>query len=489
MSWPAENRHWRSPEPNNHGGRQAANLLLAGLLMLFICACTVQSTLVRPPAALTGPFNLYLQPLPQEAHLLHFTISGLAALREDGSEIPLAMTMDRIAGGDLVGIQKKLASAPLPPGVYQGLALQITDATLQSEEGEINLLAPEEPLRIDHQFTVVKETAATLFLSLAPERLVTDGVLLTPKFSLWEPERLLPSLKGFASNSGSDSLIIFNKRTAQITGTLHIGAMPKGMALDQRKGWLYVALARENAIAVVEVSNGVVLGRIRLQFVDDPCELALSPSGTTLVVINQGSNSASIIDTDSLFEKGKVRLSATPTGVFMGPDEGRAYVLQGSSGTISTLDLAGQKVITAKELEEFPFKGTTNASGSALYLISDFSANLLVVDAASLSVTSKIFIGQGAVSIKADKKNGLVYVGMQDGVIAVVDPRSALMLIDSYSLPGAIQHLTIDNEENTLFAVLPHSSNLQKIDLVSKQPLGRLELENGSHAVAVMGER
>ena len=457
--------------------------------MLLTCACTLQSTLVRPPAPVTGSFGLYLQPLPQEAHRLHFTISSLTAVREDGSEIPLATTMDRIVGGDLVGIQKKLAAAALPPGVYQGLALQVADATLLGEEGEIRLLAPEEPLRIDYQFTVVKDTAMTLFLSLAPERLVTNGVLFTPRFSLWEPERLLPSLKGFASNSGSDSLIIFNKRTAQITGTLHIGAMPKGMALDQRKGWLYVALARENAIAVVEVSNSVVMGKIRLQFGDEPCELALSPSGTTLVAINQGSNSASIIDTASLFEKGKVRLSSTPTGVFMGPDDGRAYVLQGSSGSISALDLAGLKVTASQEVEEFPIKGATNANGSALYLISDFSANLLVVDAASLNVTSKIFIGQGAVSIKADRKTGLVYIGMKDGMIAVVDPRSALMLIDSYSLPGAVQHLTIDNEENALFAVLPQSSTLQKIDLVSKQPLGRLELEKGSHAVAVMGER
>jgi hypothetical protein len=457
--------------------------------MLLTCACTLQSTLVRPPAPVTGSFGLYLQPLPQEAHRLHFTISSLTAVREDGSEIPLATTMDRIAGADLVGIQKKLAAGVLPPGVYQGLALQVTDATLRGEEGEINLLAPEEPLRIDYQFTVVKDTAMTLFLSLAPERLVTSGVLFNPKFTLWEPERLLPSLKGFASNSGSDSLIIFNKRTAQITGALHIGAMPKGMALDQKKGWLYVALARENAIAVVEVSNSVVLGKIRLQFGDEPCELALSPSGNTLVAINQGSNSVSIIDAFSLFEKGKIRLTAEPTWVFMGPEEGRAYVLQESSGTISVIDLAGQKVTISKEVEEFPFKGAANADGSVLYLISDFSAHLLVVDAASLSVTRKIFIGQGAVSIKGDRKTGLLYIGMKDGAIAVVDPRSALMLIDSFSLPGAVQHLTIDNEENAIFAVLPKSGTLRKVDLVSKQPMGSLELENGSHAVAVMGER
>ncbi|MFH1216990.1 MAG: YncE family protein [Pseudomonadota bacterium] len=465
-------------------------LLLAGLVLLMNSSCTVQSTLLQTPVSATGSsFNLYLQPMPQEAHLLRFRVSGLAVIREDGSEIPLSASMENITGADLVGIQKKLATGSLPPGVYQGLSLQIADVTLKGEEGDVNLLAPEEPLRIDHQFTVMKDRGEALFLSLSADRLVTNGVLFSPKFSLWEPERLLPSLKGFAGNSGSDSLTIFNKRTAQVVGTLQIGDMPKGMALDQKKGWLYVALAGENAIAVVEVTNGVILGKVRLQFGDEPCEVALSPSGSTLVSINQGSNTASIIDTGSLYERGKIRLTSEPTGVFMGPDERRAYVLQSSSGAISVLDLAGQNVLASTEIEGFPFKGAANAAGGALYLISNFSTDLLVVDPSSLRVIRKIFIGQGALSIKADNRTGLLYIGMKDGTIAVVDPRSAFMLIDSFSLPGPVQHLTIDNEENALFAVLPQKGTVQKIDLVSKQPLGRLELENGGYAVSIMGER
>ena len=72
----------------------------------------------------------------------------------------------------------------------------------------------------------------------------------------------------------------------------------------------------------------------------------------------------------------------------------------------------------------------------------------------------------------------------------MIDPR-ALIAIDSYTLlpPGPVQDLTIDNEENTLFAVLPQSGSLVKVDLVSKKVLGRLELDIGSYAVVVMGER
>ena len=112
----------------------------------------------------------------------------------------------------------------------------------------------------------------------------------------------------------------------------------------------------------------------------------------------------------------------------------------------------------------------------------------LVVDSASLRVKEKIFVGNGARSIKLHSVSGLLYVGKKNGEVAVVDPK-VLMAIDSYSLPGPIQSLIIDNEENALFAVLPQSGRLLKLDLVSKRPVGFLELGAESYSVVVMGER
>ena len=91
-------------------------------------------------------------------------------------------------------------------------------------------------------------------------------------------------------------------------------------------------------------------------------------------------------------------------------------------------------------------------------------------------------------NIILSRVNGLLYIGKQNGEIAVVDPK-ILMAIDSFTLPGPIQSLTIDYEENSLFALLPQSRRLLKIDLVSKRLLGFLPLETASHTVVVMGGR
>lgn len=464
------------------------NRLIGLVLLLQVTACTVAVQQAPQPVTAAGSFTLFLQPLPQETHRLTFTVGEIFALRADGSEILLPLQQNRFIGDNLIGLQKRIISYSLPPGRYQGIALRIFAADLKGEEGPIDLLPPKDLLVAEYPFTVRDKQTETLFLSLSADRLITDGAFFTPKFSLWKPERVLTNLKGFVTNSRSQSLTVFNKRTAQVLETIRIGKIPGDLALDQQRNWLYVTLAGENAIAVIEVNNGSILGLVRLRFGDEPSELALSADGHILLALNHGSNSVSIIDTAALFETGRVRLSSEPTGMFIDPDGVQAYVAQASSNSLAILDLQSQSVQGTVLLEESPLDGVVSADGQSLYLINDFSADLAVLDTASLAYRKKIFIGNGALSIKADSSTGLLYISKNDGEIAVVDPR-AQMAIDSYRLSGPVQSLTIDNEENALFAVLPQSDTLVKLDLVSKKELGRLDLESGSQTVVVMGER
>ncbi|MCM2265371.1 MAG: YncE family protein [Desulfuromonadales bacterium] len=466
-----------------------AKLLAVLWLTLLTAACTAAVRSSTPPPAAAGLFTLFLQPLPQEAHRLTFTVSELAALQLDGGEVPLPLQQSRFEGGRLLGAQTQLANLTLPPGRYRGVAVRIASASVQGEEGPVDLLPPEGRLMIEAPFDIREDQAETLFLSLGADRLITAGALFTPRFALWKPERALINLKGFVSSRTTPSLTVFNKRTAQVLGAIRVGTAPGDLALDQRRGWLYVALSGEDAVVVIEVNSGTILGRVPLRFGDRPTELALTASGNLLVALNPGSSSVSIIDTQALFEKGRVRLNAEAGNLFLGRGETRAFVTHAAASLLSVIDLQNQSLLRTIPLEEAPLDGVAAADGRALYLINDFSAELSVLDAISLSLRNPIFIGNGAVSLKADRAGGLLYVGMNDGRIVVVDPRAA-MAIDAFTLPPEpVRALTIDNEENTLLALLPQSRRLLKIDLVSKRELGRLELGPDSQAVAVMGAR
>jgi DNA-binding beta-propeller fold protein YncE len=462
-------------------------VLLLATLLLAACSEVVQRQQV-PATEQSGSFNLFLQPLPQESDRLAFTLAELVALKSDGREIPLQLAQPRFVADQLIGVQSRLLSLNLPPGRYQGVAFRIATAEVFTETGAVALLPPAERLLLNHPFSIDDEQAETLFISLSPERLVTDGALFTPKFSLWKPERTLTNLKGFVSNHASGSLTVFNKRTSQVLSRLRVGEGPTDMVLDQQRNWLYVALAGEDAIAVVQVDNGTILGRVSLRFGDRPSDLELTRDSRTLVCLNLGSRSVSIIDTGSLFETGRLRLQSPANDLFLDPIKLRAYTTHAGTSSLSVLELQPPRLLGELALDESPLAGVAASNGRTLFLVNEFAAELSVLDAASLQTTGRVFVGDGGQTLKLDSATGLLYVGRQTGEIAVVDPRS-LMAIDSYQLPAAVADMTIDNEENALFVVLPSLSKLLKLDLISKKELGRAELELDNRAVVVMGER
>ena len=460
---------------------------IAWIGLLLLAACSAAGRPAAPMVADDGHLSIFLQPLPQEVGRLSFRIAALDVLRSDGEAIPLSLN-EALFNQRLVGVQKRLAHLDLPPGQYRGVALSVEAATVSGSEGPVELVPPPESLIVDFPFTIRKGQSETLFLSLAATQLVSDGTLFTPSFSLWQAERPLTGLTGFVSNSGSGSLTVFNKRSVLVTSELGVGARPMSLALDQQRDRLYVALTGDDRILALDVNSGTILGHVPLRFGDRPEKLILIAEGKILLSLNPGSDSLSLIDTSALFENQRVLFDSEADGLFVSDDETLAYVLHRETSALTLVNLETPERQTRVALEELPQDGVAAADGLRLFLINAYSGNLSVLAAGNLNVTAQIYIGSGASCLKYDDHSGLVYVGKENGEIAVVDPRS-LMAIDHFFLDGMISNLTIDNEENALFAVLPEQNQLVKIDLVSKHKLGRLELETGANAVVVMGQR
>jgi YVTN family beta-propeller protein len=463
-------------------------LAILGLLEFLAAGCAPMPPAYQPVSRTEGLLRLYLQPLPQEVHRLSFSIAEILAVRSDGGSIPLRPAFSELHGKDLIGLQKRLVSAPLPPGSYRGISLRVGSASLLGEEGVADLLIPDEPLYIEQEFKVIRETSSTLFLSLSPEKLVSGGFRFTPTFSLAKPRRQLKNLMGFATNTRSNVVSVFNKHTMEVVDTIATGSGPMGAVLDQRREWVYVALAGESTIAAIDVGTAAVFRRLRLNFGDEPVEIALSDDGRFLVSANRGSNTASIIDADSLREIERVRLPSEPRSVVMSPVEPRAFLLQPLSNTISVVDLFRREIFTTQTLEETPLRGAVSADGTSLYVITKNSPNLLIIDPTSLSITGRIFVGMGAASIKLDPESGLVYIGKRMGGVAVVDPLLG-MPIDTFRLSGSAVALAIDGDENNLFVASSDKMAIKKMGLISQKVSGAIEVEEGCYAVVLMGER
>jgi hypothetical protein len=456
-------------------------------LTLNSCAHPV-STMSIKPVTQENNFHLYLQPLPQEAESISFHLAELVALPDSGGEIILALKKQIFSlAENKSSEQLKLSLARLPSGRYKGLALRIARASVKGERGEVDLLPPET-ISLLEPFTIENGRTRTLFVQLSGDRLVTDGAIFTPQFSLWQAPNLLPGLKGFLSTERSHDLVVFNKRNLEVVDHIQVGDSPQDLALDQQRGWLYVALAAEDVVAVIEISSQEVLGRVHLRLGDEPTELSLNEDGTTLLALNRGSDSISIIDTRTLFESGRLRLPSEADNLFYGSDGIHAYAIHTEANRLTYLAPQRVAIERSQKLRESPLDGIVD-SGGTVYLINDFSANLTTVSDASSASEQRILIGKGALCLLQDSASSLIYIGHDNGHISIIDPFS-LSAIDTFSpTTDAIVDLSLDEEQNALFALFASHGYVLKIDPVGREVESRLFLDGPGRGIVIMGER
>jgi YVTN family beta-propeller protein len=457
-------------------------------ITLIAVACTPRPAIFKPSLEDEGEVILFLQPLPQDAHPLRFRISAVTAVASDGTEHALSVDLNEIRGAEMGERQRHLASAILPPGNYSGFLLSVSEATVDTEEGEVALFVSDEPVRINHAFKIHRGKALALFLSFNPERSVIDHFRFSAVFTVHTFGRQLNNLIGYVSSAKANMITVFNKDSMEVTDLIATRQGPHGIALDQTGQRLYVADSGNDMIEIIDSTQGNIFSGISLNPGDEPRDLALSPDGGTLVAVNAGSRTLSVIDTQSKYELRRVGVGEGPASVVMSPDGVRAYVMNSLSSSISVAEIGKDQLPFSVSVDEMPVRGAFNRDGDRLYVITRYSPNLLIIDVSSLRVEGKIFVGIGARSIKVDTQTDLIYIGMHSGGINIIDPHS-LMSSDTIPCEGSVEYMTIDSDENTLLVIIPDRKRLLKINMISKSVLAEIPLEEGAYAVAVMRER
>lgn len=455
---------------------------------MFFPGCTAVPSLVRPALEEEGEVFVYIEPFPRDAERLRFQLEDLSVARGDGTLVPLSLSLREFKRSD-IGRQRLVASGRLSPGHYAGLLFKIKDALLRTEEGEAALLVPGEAVRISFPFDIVRKKAVVLDLSLQYAESIKDRSRFVPSFSIVIPSRPLMTLTGYVANHASHSITVFDKKSGRVAGVIPTGNAPLGMALDQKLGKAFVALAGDDAIDLIDATDGNRVNRLNLAAGDHPRELALTPDGRSLLTVNAGSNTVSIIDPLSLIEVGRIAVGNDPHSVLVDPVGRRAYVFNTLSNTISVIDIANKATAAVISTEPGPVRGQFNRKGDKLYVIYEGNPYLTVIDPFSLSVVKRMFVGPGVSSIKVNTVTDMIYLGRKhDGTVEVYDPFS-LMPGDFISVNSGADYLTIDGEENNLVAVLPDKMTVTAVNLISKKVVFEIDAGEDPSWVAMMGER
>ncbi|MBP1654648.1 MAG: beta-propeller repeat protein [Bacteroidetes bacterium] len=445
-------------------------------------------SLIAPVAAqgADGGVHLYLQPLPPEASRLTFAIASISAVAGDGSESPLKLSLSVVRPAD-GSRQRLLASGRLPIGSYVGFTVRVKQARLRSDRQDAALAVADTPGRIDFPFVVSAARAPVVWLTLKYEASMAGGVTFSPAFSAVSPPKPIADHAGFVSNSGSNTITVFDRNLAQAVAVIDTCAGPAGMALDPRRRRLYVACAKDDEVQEIDVATGEIIERTRVSPGDRPREVALTQDGLTLIAVNGGSNSISFFDAMSLVRRERIDVGSGPSSVAIDPEGRRAFVFNTMSSSISVIDIEGRSLAATLSTEAAPLRAQFNRRGDRLYVIHERSPYMTVLDARQLTTVTRARLRIGVSAIAVDTVRDLVCIGGdRDTTIEFYDP-NALMPLFSMKARAGVSFLAFEPEDSALYMVSPQTRSIAIARLADRKVVSEIDVGDAPYSVAVMG--
>ncbi|HXY53562.1 MAG TPA: hypothetical protein VEM40_02695 [Nitrospirota bacterium] len=459
------------------------------ICVLVLCGCeTLQlhKTSVREDE---GTVFLYLQPFSREAERLQFSLSALAAVKDDGTQIPLPLSLNEFNSKDMTR-QRMIATAQLPEGRYSGFLVSVKSAALLSTEGTTAALAvPETPQKTVFPFSVEKRTSFLISMTLNYAQSLQGGANFNPAFVVAIPGRPLVDVTGYASNTDLNAITVFDKIHLQATNAIATGSEPWGIALDPRLRRAYVALTGDDAVEEYDLNSQYLLAKTMLMRGDEPHELALTPDGLLLLVVNSHSDTVSIVDTGIMAEVNRIPVGRNPRSLVIDKTGTKAFVFNSMSDNISVINIPYRQVMATITTGPEPLRGQFNRAGDKLYVIHASYPYLFVIDSSSFSVVQRQFVGMGMVSLKIDTRTDQIYIGKRnDNVVTVWDP---LTFVPVGVIPtgGTVTYMTIDGETSFLYLLIPDRKVMLVVNLASKRPVSEIDVSESPVWMTMMGER
>ena len=165
---------------------------------------------------------------------------------------------------------------------------------------------------------------------------------------------------------------------------------------------VYTADQTSNTVSVIDPATNRFLGLIQLGE-DVPAALSplyrgellvhglgFSPDHHTLAVVSIGSNSVTLIDTETNAVKGKIYLGRSPHEAFFRPDGRELWVAVRGENYVSVIDPAQKREVRRIETANGPAMVLFRPDGKYAFVPSSFTPEMDVIETASYKVVARV---------------------------------------------------------------------------------------------------
>ncbi|MGB6176208.1 MAG: hypothetical protein WBF43_07705, partial [Methylocella sp.] len=122
----------------------------------------------------------------------------------------------------------------------------------------------------------------------------------------------------YVSNEKGNSITIIDTDKMEITKTVQVGHRPRGIALSQDGGELFICAGDDDLIQILDTKKLSITGT--LPSGPDPELLILSPDGKLLYIANENNNLVTAIDIATRKIVAEIPVGVEPEGMELSPD-------------------------------------------------------------------------------------------------------------------------------------------------------------------------
>ena len=252
-------------------------------------------------------------------------------------------------------------------------------------------------------------------------------------------ERLLavgnPAESHAHDQSGHDSemkglLLVFDpdKLASGPVASIEVGEHPAHVVVDKSGSRVFVTLAGEDAVAVVDLASGNVIQKVETG--SYPHGLRISPDGGTAYVANVEDGSVSVLDTEKLTEVARIPVGKAPVQVGFTPDGSRVYVSLRDENKVAVIDATSRQVVGRIDVGRNPIQVFATPDGRSVYVANQGTKEapadtVSVIDVAAGSVVDTIRTGAGAHGAVVCSEGQHVFVtNIGAGTVSMIDVES-----------------------------------------------------------------
>lgn len=429
-------------------------------VVVSLPACSLLIFYLTAGVAVAGNSRLlvFLE-VPGSAVPVELALDGLE-LRNPGASVPLSLETGDLDSEDLAGKQILLSNTEVPAGFYSSLHFTISKISGQVGVAEVVPDPPPDGLSVPLDLELPAGQTTTVFLLWRPTTVDPEAEFHSPDFEIQVP--VVPPLGSlaFVSSAGSGSVVIINRLTSRVVGALGVGDDPRGLAYSRNSQTLFVALAGQDAIAVIDAISLRMINMVPLQFGDDPTRLLLSHDEATLYILSPGSRTLTSMSVWSMQQQFRVAVGEGPRSIAQDPVSGNLYVACEDEGRVQIVDPVSATITSSLTLLSAPVEVVIDEQSRLLFLGGSAQRRIRSFNLANEESGGDQNICGTVAGLAVNPRTRRLYASVPScRNLAVIRPDVGIEF-GSINLPGSPGLMTFDQTYRQLWVILPEQGAL-----------------------------